>query len=278
MGNNDEISYAKQRETDDRNARVSRALKSIKNKFLIMSGKGGVGKTSVSVNLAIALANKGFKVGLMDVDIHGPDIPRMLGLKENIGESYEQRMVPISYSDNLKVVSVESLTSKKDEAVIWRGSMKHSTIKRFLGDVEWGNLDYLLIDCPPGTGDEPLTVAQTIRDAKAIIVTTPQEISLADVRKSISFCNSMYLDIFGIVENMSGFDCPHCGKSIELFGSGGGKKTANNSRNRFLGNIPFDMRMVVCSDNGISYPDKYMDTDVSKAFYDIADKMVKYQS
>jgi len=276
MENSNGISYAKQRETDDRNARVFRSLKDIKNKFLIMSGKGGVGKTSVATNLAISLAKKGLKVGLMDVDIHGPDIPRMLGLKENLSETYEQKMIPISYNDNLKVVSVESLTAKKDEAVIWRGSMKHNTIKRFLGDVEWGNLDYLLIDCPPGTGDEPLTVAQTIRDAKAIIVTTPQEISLADVRKSISFCNSMYMDIFGLVENMSGFDCPHCGKAIELFGTGGGKKTANNSSNRFLGRIPFDMRMVVCSDNGISFPDKYENSEVSKAFDEITEKMIKY--
>jgi len=270
------ISYSKQREADDRDARVSRSLKNIKNKFLIMSGKGGVGKTSVAANLAITLANKGLKVGLMDVDIHGPDIPRMLGLKENIGETLEQRMIPISYNDNLKVISVESLTEKKDDAVIWRGSMKHTTIKRFIGDVEWGDMDYLLIDCPPGTGDEPLTVAQTIRDAKAIIVTTPQEISLADVRKSISFCHSMYLDIFGLVENMSGFECPHCGKAINLFGTGGGKKTAIKSSNRFLGKIPFDMGMVVCSDNGISYTEKYPDTEVSKAFNDIADKMIKY--
>ncbi len=268
--------YIKQKESADRDARVSMSLKRIKKKFVVMSGKGGVGKTSVSVNLAIALANRGLKVGLVDVDIHGPDVPRMLGLKDKVQGNTEGRIIPIPYNDNLSAISIESMMTDTDKAIIWRGSMKHNTIKRFLGDVEWGELDYLIIDSPPGTGDEPLTVAQTIRDAQAIIVTTPQEVALADVRKSIDFCKQMYMDIFGIVENMSGMECPHCGKTIDLFGKGGGQKTANNSSNRFLGKIPFDAKLVVCGDKGLSFQEEYTDTAMSKAFSDIAEKMITY--
>ena len=195
-------------------AAVNDSLKKIKNKFIVLSGKGGVGKTSTSVNLAIALSKKGKKVGIMDVDLHGPDIPRMLGLQGMLDLNANRKLNPMSYSDNLKAVSIESLTASKDEAIIWRGPIKYSAIKQFIGDVEWGELDFLIIDSPPGTGDEPLTIAQTISDAKAIIVTTPQEVSLADVRKSINFCKTVKMEIFGLVENMSGFECPHCGEAI----------------------------------------------------------------
>ncbi len=170
---------------------AKQSLKKIKQKFIVMSGKGGVGKTSVSVNLAIALAGKGYQVGLMDVDIHGPDIPRMLGLTGMLTADANKKMIPIPYSDNLKIVSMESLMSDKDDAVIWRGPLKHTVIRQFIGEVSWENLDYLIIDSPPGTGDEPLTIAQLIPDAKAIIVTTPQEVALADIRKSISFCKNV---------------------------------------------------------------------------------------
>ena len=268
--------YIKQKETDDRNARIGMSLKRIKKKFVVMSGKGGVGKTSVSVNLALALAGKGFSVGLIDVDIHGPDVPRMLGLKDKVTQNAEGRIVPVPYDEFLSAISIESMMADIDAAVIWRGSMKHSTIHRFLGDVEWGELDFLIIDSPPGTGDEPLTIAQTIRDAQAIVVTTPQEVALADVRKSISFCKTVYMDIFGIVENMSGLDCPHCGKTIDLFGKGGGEKTATRSSNRFLGKIPFDARLVVCGDHGIPFQKEYAETAMSNAFQQIAEKMIKY--
>ncbi len=174
----------------DPDKEVNASLSKIKNKFIVMSGKGGVGKTSVSVNLGIALASLGHKVGLMDVDIHGPDVPRMLGLEGLLDINQNQRLLPKRYSDNLSAVSIESLMPNKDEAIIWRGPVKHSAIRQFVGDVEWGNLDFLIVDSPPGTGDEPLTVAQVIKDAQAIIVTTPQEVSLADVRKSIIFYKS----------------------------------------------------------------------------------------
>ncbi|MDL1968432.1 MAG: P-loop NTPase [Deltaproteobacteria bacterium] len=255
---------------DALDASVKGSLSKIKNKIIVMSGKGGVGKTSVSINLSIALANKGFKVGLMDVDLHGPDIPRMLGFKGMMDLSKNQKLNPMKYSENLKAVSIESLTSNKDEAIIWRGPIKHSTIRQFIGDVEWGELDYLIIDSPPGTGDEPLTVVQTIPDARAIIVTTPQEISLADVRKSISFCKTVSMKILGLIENMSGFTCPHCGEKLDLFGYGGGERTAKEAELKFLGRIPFDLNVVSCGDSGISIQDKYKDSQATKAFLSIA--------
>ncbi len=269
-------SSAKKKEQQvDQDTSVTDALGKIKHKFIVMSGKGGVGKSSTSVNLAVALAEEGFQVGLMDVDLHGPDIPRMLGMKGMLGVTEQQKLSPMKYSDNLKVVSIESLMSGKDDAIIWRGPVKYSAIKQFIGDVDWGELDYLIIDSPPGTGDEPLTIAQTISDARAIIVTTPQEVSLADVRKSISFCKTVNMSIFGLIENMSGYSCPHCGEQIDLFGSGGGEKTAAAAGILFLGKIPFDQKVVVCGDTGCAYHQTYKDSPVSKAFSQIARKMAE---
>jgi ATP-binding protein involved in chromosome partitioning len=259
----------------EQNASVDRSLKKIKNKLIVLSGKGGVGKTSTSVNLSMALANKGFKVGIMDVDLHGPDVPRMLGLKGMLDLSKNNKLNPMRYSDNLKVVSIESLIAGKDDAIIWRGPLKYSAIRQFIGEVEWGELDFLVIDSPPGTGDEPLTIAQTIKDARAIIVTTPQEVSLADVRKSISFCRTVKMDILGLIENMSGFSCPHCNETIDLFGSGGGEKTARAAGIQFLGRIPFDPNLVSCGDSGISFQEKYADSQVTQAFSDIVGKISK---
>ncbi|MBN1841018.1 MAG: P-loop NTPase [Deltaproteobacteria bacterium] len=250
-------------------------LSIIKNKFLVMSGKGGVGKTSVSANLAVALSKQGAKVGLMDVDLHGPDIPRMLGLKGLLEISGDNRMVPKPYSENLKVISIESLTQDQDEAVIWRGPLKMHVIRQFLSDVHWERLDYLIIDSPPGTGDEPLSIAQTIPGCKAIIVTTPQEISLADVRKSINFCKTVKMPVFGLIENMSGSVCPHCGKAIDIFGTGGGFRTAMAMNVPFLGRIPFDTKMVQCADAGESYLEKYPDSEMTKAYNEIVAKIAE---
>ncbi|RJP75964.1 MAG: ATP-binding protein [Desulfobacteraceae bacterium] len=262
----------------DPDASLKNSLHKIKHIFMIMSGKGGVGKSSTSVNLAIALAGKGFQVGLMDVDIHGPDIPRMLGLSAMLDLDSEQKLVPAAFSENLKVMSVESLSINKDDAIIWRGPMKYSAIRQFIADVAWGDLDFLLIDAPPGTGDEPLTIAQIIPHAKAIIVTTPQEISLADVRKSISFCKTVKMEIFGLVENMSGFVCPHCNEALDMFGSGGGEKTAQEAGIAFLGKIPFDTKMVSCGDQGVSFQEKHADSAVGKAFLNIAERMASLVS
>ena len=257
----------------EQDAAVEKALGKIKHKLLVMSGKGGVGKTSTSVNLAIALANKGYRVGIMDVDLHGPDVPRMMGLKGMLDLSNNKKLEPMLRMENLKVISIESLTMSKDDAIIWRGPIKYSAIKQFIGDVEWGDLDFLVIDSPPGTGDEPLTIAQTIKDAKAIIVTTPQEVSLADVRKSISFCKTVKMEIFGMIENMSGFVCPHCNETVDIFGSGGGERTAAAASIPFLGRIPMDPRVVSCGDEGSSIQEKYADSEVAKAISNIADRV-----
>ncbi|MBW2429628.1 MAG: Mrp/NBP35 family ATP-binding protein [Deltaproteobacteria bacterium] len=257
----------------EKDASVRESLGKIKNKILVMSGKGGVGKTSTSVNLSIALANKGFHVGIIDVDLHGPDVPRMLGLEGTPEINQNKKLIPMSYSKNLSAISIESFTPHKDDAIIWRGPLKFSAIRQFIGDVDWGNLDFLVIDSPPGTGDEPLTVAQTIGDTKAVIVTTPQEVALADVRKSINFCKTVDIEIFGLIENMSGFACPHCNEMIELFGSGGGERTASQMGINFLGSIPFDPRLVACGDSGSCYQEIHGNSAVTQAFGSVAQKL-----
>ena len=257
----------------EQDAAVKSSLGKIKNKIIVMSGKGGVGKTSTSVNLSIALSKKGHNVGIMDVDLHGPDVPRMLGLDGMPEVNSNHKLNPIRFSDNLKAISIEAFTPSKDDAIIWRGPLKFSAIRQFIGDVDWGDLDFLVIDSPPGTGDEPLTVAQTIKDARAVIVTTPQEVALADVRKSINFCKTVDMNIFGLVENMSGFACPHCNEMIELFGSGGGERTAKQMGIDFLGSIPFDPKVVACGDTGACYQETHTDSAVTKAYAAVADKL-----
>jgi len=209
----------------------------VKRKILVMSGKGGVGKSTVASYLALLLSQNGSRVGLLDVDLHGPTVARLMNVQGGFDMSEEGIVRPYRFSENLKIVSLEMILGDKDTAVIWRGPMKISAIRQFISDIEWGDLDYLLVDSPPGTGDEPLTVAQTIPDAEALIVTTPQEISLADVRKSINFCRQVNMKILGVVENMSGLVCPHCGKTVPMGVP-------------FLGQIPIDAEMVVSGDKG----------------------------
>lgn len=251
-------------------ARARQALKQVRQKFMIMSGKGGVGKSTVAVNLAMALADRGFRVGLMDVDVHGPDIMRILGLQGMVAVDDKRRLQPLVFSENLFVVSMEALMPDKDHAIAWRGPMKHKVIRQFIADVDWGNLDYMLIDAPPGTGDEPVTISRLIHDVQAVIVTTPQEVSLVDVRKSIRFCQIIGMKIFGLIENMAGYVCPHCGKTIDIFGADGGRKTADDFRIRFLGSIPFDPGMVACGDAGICFHRRHPDSPVSRIFSDLA--------
>ena len=229
---------------------VRESLKKIKNKIMVMSGKGGVGKSTVAVCLAIDLSGRGYKTGILDVDIHGPSVPRMLGISGFLDVSPSQLLIPKTITVNLSAVSIEYLLADKDQAVIWRGPLKHSAIAQFIGQVAWGELDYLIIDSPPGTGDEPLSVAQLIPDAKGIIVTQPQEISLADVRKCITFCRQIEMEPIGIIENMSGIICPHCGKKFYIFKSGGGERTASATGIPFLGTLSFDPAVVEATDEG----------------------------
>ncbi len=241
-------SQAQEKSQEEKN--LTRALKRIRHKLVVMSGKGGVGKSSVAVSLALSLARRGYKVGLMDVDLHGPNVLRMLGLQQPLDLQHAQFALPAELFDYLRVVSIEMLMRDRDMAVIWRGPLKHQLIRQFLTEVQWDDLDYLVVDCPPGTGDEPMSVAQTIPDAKAVIVTTPQEISLADVRKSINFCQKIDMEVLGIIENMSGYHCPHCGKELPLFKKGGGEVIARDAKVPFLGALPFDPAVVEAADQG----------------------------
>ncbi len=261
----------------EENVKVAKVLEKIKNRLLVFSGKGGVGKSTVSANLALALANKGKKVGLLDVDIHGPNLPKMLGVEnENMGISSEG-IKPVRVNDNLHLVSMSYLLQGPNVPVIWRGPMKMKAIEQFLGDVAWGELDWLVIDSPPGTGDEPLSVAQLIPASGAVVVTTPQEVSVMDSRKAVAFARKLNLNILGIIENMSGMACPHCGEKIDLFKEGGGYKAALDLNIPFLGKIPLDPQIVILGDEGKSFITSQPESDASKAFMKIAEKILKAQ-
>jgi Mrp family chromosome partitioning ATPase len=256
---------------------IKRSLGKIKHKILVMSGKGGVGKSTVSTNLALGLAQRGYKVGLMDVDLHGPDICRMLNLTDRLQgtEKKDGLLPPMLYGDNLKVISLEYMMENRDDPIIWRGPLKIQAIRQFIADIAWGDLDFLVIDAPPGTGDEPLTVASTIKDAKALVVTTPQEVALADVRKSLNFCKHVKMEVLGLVENMSGLVCPHCHNIVEVFKSGGGARTATDFNIPFLGAIPMDPKVVLGGDAGMPYLVSASDSPAAKAFGALIDQVEK---
>ena len=250
----------------DEKRMLSECLNRIHHKILVMSGKGGVGKSTVAVNLAVALSMAGKKVGLLDVDIHGPSVPTMLNLTEERLAAKNDKMLPVRIGE-LKVMSIGFLLREQDDAVIWRGPMKMGVIKQFLTEVEWGELDYLVIDSPPGTGDEPLSVCQLIDHVDgAIVVTTPQEVSAADVRKSIDFCLKLNLPVLGIVENMSGFVCPKCGEITEIFKSGAGEALADQFGLRLLGKIPLDPQVCNAGDSGKPFVYHFSKTATAKAF------------
>ncbi len=221
----------------------------------------------MAVNLAAALSLSGKKVGLMDIDIHGPSIPKMLKLNGAAVPVRDNCLYPVAYDVNLKVMSIGLLINDPDRAVIWRGPMKYGVIKQFIRDVEWGELDYLIVDSPPGTGDEPLSIAQLIPEADgAVIVTTPQELAIEDVRKSVKFCETLKLPVLGVVENMSGFICPHCGGVTDIFSSGGGEKMAANMQIPFLGKIPLDPQIVSASDAGVPFVTAFAKSKTAEIF------------
>lgn len=254
---------------------IFKGLNDIKNKIVVLSGKGGVGKSTVAVNTAISLTLKGYKVGLLDIDIHGPSIPTMLGITEYPTIIDEKTILPVK-SNGLEVMSIGLLIKKHDAAIVWRGPMKSKMIEQFLSDVIWGQLDYLIIDSPPGTGDEPLSVCQYIENINgAIIVTTPQEVSAVDVRKSISFCQQLEIPILGIIENMSGFICPDCGKVTNIFNIGGGKKIAEQYRVPFAGCIPIEPNIGEACDEGIPYIKKYANSKTAMIFNEIISSIIK---
>ncbi len=262
-------------ESKEQDQRINHFLQNVKHKLLVMSGKGGVGKSTVATNLAVFLSNEGYNVGLLDVDVHGPSIAGMLGLTGLKLHFMGDKIQPYLYEKNLKVLSIQGLLDQPDEPLIWRGPIKIGIIRQFLADVDWGPLDYLIIDSPPGTGDEPLTVAQTIPGCQAVIVTTPQEISLADVRKSLQFCKKVNMDILGVIENMSGFVCPTCGSMHEIFKSGGGEKTALEWGIPFLGRLPIDPAVVLAGDAG--EPIDSLDNPVQKAMQGVVKMILHHQ-
>jgi ATP-binding protein involved in chromosome partitioning len=238
---------------DKERQRLEARLGRIRHKVLVLSGKGGVGKSTVAVSIAASLARAGKRVGLLDVDLHGPSIPTMLRLSAEGIPTNDGALVPIEIGD-LKVMSLGLLLRDQREAVIWRGPLKAGVIRQFLADVEWGNLDYLVVDAPPGTGDEPLSVCQLIgSSACAVIVTTPQEVALVSVRKSVRFCAQLGIPVLGVVENMSGIVCPACGSRFDVFGSGGGERMAADMGVPFLGRIPLDPSVSRAGDDGRPY-------------------------
>ena len=235
----------------EQDKRLEENLSKIKNKLIVISGKGGVGKTTVAVNLAYGLAIKGKKTGILDVDIHGPNIAKMLGIENTRLIASGSGIEPVKVLDNLKAISLALMIRDQDQPIIWRGPLKMITIKQLLADVNWGELDYLIIDSPPGTGDEPLSVCQLIPNLNgAVIVTTPQDVAILDSRKSVGFAKQLKIPFVGIIENMSGFICPHCGEEIDLFGKGGGEKAALDLAVPFLGSIPIESDIARSGDSG----------------------------
>ncbi len=257
---------------------LERRLSLIQHRILVLSGKGGVGKSTVAVNLAAALARAGKKVGLLDIDVHGPSVPGLLGLQDRQIMGSEEGMVPVRLNDNLAVMSIGFMVGDESTAVVWRGPMKHGVIRQFLKDVAWGALDYLVVDSPPGTGDEPMSIAQLVGSpAGAVIVTTPQKVAVTDVRRCVSFCGMLSLPVIGIVENMSGYACPKCGERIDLFKSGGGKALAEETQVPFLGSVPIDPDIVIAGDTGRPFVDEPEKTAAGRAFGGIVQAVLALQ-
>ncbi len=256
--------------------KLTESLGKIKHVVVVMSGKGGVGKSTVSSNLAMSLSMKGYQTGLMDIDITGPNIPKMFGIEDERLDVVDDKMVPILVPPSLKVMSMAFLLPDKDSAVVWRGPVKMTAIRQFIEEVEWGDLDYLVVDMPPGTGDEAISIIQLIPKADGmVIVTTPQDVALLDSRKSITFSAQAKIPIIGLIENMSGFVCPHCGERTDIFKSGGGEATAKSMNVQFLGRIPIEPDIVVSGDAGMPIVVESPESESAKEFNKIIDKIVK---
>lgn len=241
-----------------------------------MSGKGGVGKSTVSSNLAMTLSVAGYQTGIMDMDITGPNLPKMFHVEDEKLTVENQKLIPITIPPSLKIMSMAFLLPDKDSAVMWRGPVKMSAVKQFIEDVNWGDLDYLVIDMPPGTGDEALSIVQLIPKADGIvIVTTPQDVALLDSRKSVTFATQTKIPIIGLIENMSGFVCPHCGEITDIFKSGGGEATAKDMNIQFLGRVPIEPAIVLSGDSGMPIVISNPESESAKAFNKIANKIIE---
>lgn len=271
--------YPNESEADykDRQKLQSR-LCCVRHKIIVLSGKGGVGKSTVAVNLAMALRTAGKRVGLLDIDIHGPSIPTMLGLENVVLQGLPGELMPATIL-GLKVISAGFFLRSQDDALIWRGPMKMAAIKQFLKDVVWGDLDFLIIDSPPGTGDEPLSACQLIgRLDGAVIVTTPQKVAAVDVRKSITFCRQLEVPVLGVVENMNGFACPHCGDITFIYGAGGGKRMAAEMKVPFLGAIPIEPEIAEACDKGQAYIYYYALSKTARIMSDVIKPILSLDS
>jgi Mrp family chromosome partitioning ATPase len=248
----------------------------VKHVIMVLSGKGGVGKSTVSVNLAYALSNHGKKVGLLDLDMHGPNIPKMLGIEEHKLSMSGDKIEPVHVTGKLSVISMAFLILDPSQPIIWRGPMKMAAIQQFLAEVNWGPLDYLVVDLPPGTGDEALTIAQLAPNVRgAVIVTTPQDVATLDARKSAKFIEKLGLPVIGVIENMSGMLCPHCGEEIDLFGKGGGKKVAEEMNVPFLGAIPLDIEMRKAGDEGRPFIIRRGDSPTWKSVDKVMEELIR---
>ena len=263
-------------QNEEEEKRFKATVSKIKNIIVVLSGKGGVGKSSVAVNMAHFLAMQGKSVGVMDVDFHGPSVPKLLGIEgKKLTSSEAGIMNPIKVTDNFHAISIGLVLDSQDNPVIWRGPMKVAAIRQFLCDVNWGELDYLIIDSPPGTGDEPLTVAQFLNEnTNAVIVTTPQEIAISDVRKSISFAKNLNFNTLGLVVNMSHFVCPHCGEKSYIFQNGDIKKMVEDHGIEILGEVPIEPLVGECGDEGKCFAHVYGKTPAGQAFEDIGTKII----
>jgi ATP-binding protein involved in chromosome partitioning len=245
----------------------------VKHTVIVMSGKGGVGKTTVAANLAVALSMQDLDVGLMDADIHGPDIPKILGIEDKRPQIEASTFQPVPVTPRLKAMSIGFLLPSRDSSVIWRGPMKANMLRQFIADVEWGELDYMIVDLPPGTGDEALSVVQLMGKLDgSIIVSTPQELALLDSRKAVNFSRILRVPVIGIIENMSGFVCPHCGKEVNIFKYGGGEQAARELGVPFLGRVPLDPQMVEAADSGTPFV-LQQESRVRQAFEEIVEKV-----
>jgi ATP-binding protein involved in chromosome partitioning len=257
--------------------KISKRMSKIKHKIAVISGKGGVGKSTVTASLAIALIKKKYTIGVLDADIHGPSIPKMLGIRDQkLHGTPERGVIPPTDPLGIKVISMDFLLDE-ELPVIWRGPLKMKVISRFLYDIDWGELDFLLVDLPPGTGDEPLTIMKRIPNIKGVvIVTIPSEVSQLVVKKAITFARELKVPIIGIVENMSGFICPKCGEKTNIFKAGGGEKLAEVMGVPFLGSIPIDPNITKDNDEGISFITKHSGSEATKAFKQISNKVLRF--